>query len=209
MAMLRHHAHGDPAARLPARLLYSARTWDDVIYRDELARLGERADTQVIYTLTRERPAEWSGFARRIDRAMLEQVAWTPAEMPRIYICGPTRSWSRCRRCSWRWDTTRASCAPSDSDQPAEGRLMDRDTRLDGNAAAGALREVFARDVTAAMATCAGCGSTRAVGALIDYGQSMGVILRCPGCDAVMLRVAHTSSRLSVDASGVSLMVWT
>ena len=85
---------------------------------------------------------------------------------------------------------------------------MDREMRLDGNAAAGALREVFARDVTSAIATCAGCGSSRAVGALIDYGQSMGVILRCPGCDTVMLRVVHTSTRLSVDASGVSMLIW-
>ena len=79
--------------------------------------------------------------------------------------------------------------------------------RLDGNAAAGMLREVFAREVTAALATCAGCGSLGPVGALLEYGQSMGVILRCPSCDAAMLRIVHTPGWLRVDASGVSLLM--
>ncbi|MET0161168.1 MAG: FAD-binding oxidoreductase, partial [Microbacteriaceae bacterium] len=78
MAMLRHHAHADPAvrARIPVRLLYSARSWDDVLYRDELATLAERPEVEVIYTLTRDAPEGWSGARRRIDRAMLESAAW-------------------------------------------------------------------------------------------------------------------------------------
>ena len=79
-------------------------------------------------------------------------------------------------------------------------------TRLDGNAAAGSLQEVFARDVTVAIATCAGCGAARAVGALLDYGGSMGVILRCPDCDMPMLRMASTPGWLRVDASGISVL---
>ncbi len=78
--------------------------------------------------------------------------------------------------------------------------------RLDGNAAGGALREVFARDVTAAIATCAGCGTARPIGALLEYGGMMGAILRCPACDAAVLRVAHTPGWLRVDASGISLL---
>jgi len=62
-----------------------------VIYRDELARLAE-TDTslEVMHTLTRYQPDGWTGFRRRIDRAMLEQVAWPPSEQPRIFVCGPT-----------------------------------------------------------------------------------------------------------------------
>ena len=95
MAMLRHRAAalGDERARhvLPARLLYSSRRWSDVIYRAELDRLtGGDDSVQVIHTITREPPPEWNGFHRRIDRAMLAEVAWPPAERPRIFVCGPT-----------------------------------------------------------------------------------------------------------------------
>jgi ferredoxin-NADP reductase len=97
MAMLRHRDRAlsttDAAARhrLPVRLLYSSRRWDDVIYRDELARLAERDTTlEVSHTLTREQPDGWTGFKRRIDRAMLEAVAWPASEQPRVFVCGPT-----------------------------------------------------------------------------------------------------------------------
>ena len=95
MAMLRHRsaslATGVARHRLPARLLYSSRSWDEVIYRDELARLVENDPSlEVTHTLTREQPKGWSGFRRRIDRAMLEQVAWPPSEQPRVFVCGPT-----------------------------------------------------------------------------------------------------------------------
>lgn len=79
--------------------------------------------------------------------------------------------------------------------------------RLDGNAAGGLLREVFAWDVTAAVATCAGCTSTGAVGTLLEYGHAMGVILRCPACNMPMLRVVRTPTSVHFDASGISLLV--
>lgn len=81
------------------------------------------------------------------------------------------------------------------------------DTRLDGNSAAGALRELFAMDATAAMATCAGCGRSAPVGALLDYGHAMGVILRCSHCDTPVLRMARTRREIYVDFSGVSCLV--
>jgi ferredoxin-NADP reductase len=96
MSMLRHRnaalaAGADVRGRIPTRLLYSSRRWDEVIYRDELARLAEEdATLEVTHTLTREQPEGWTGFRRRIDRAMLEAVAWPPSEHPRIFICGPT-----------------------------------------------------------------------------------------------------------------------
>jgi ferredoxin-NADP reductase len=96
-AMLRHRAAAlgttDPDARhrIPTRLLYSSRRWDEVIYRDELARLVEGDSTlEVTLTLTREPPPGWTGFRRRIDRMMLAEVAWPPAERPHVFVCGPT-----------------------------------------------------------------------------------------------------------------------
>jgi len=96
MAMLRHRdasLASDEMERhkAPARLLYSSRSWDEVIYRDELARLSETDPTlEVRHTLTREQPEEWTGFRRRIDRTMLEEVAWPPGERPHVFVCGPT-----------------------------------------------------------------------------------------------------------------------
>ena len=96
MAMLRHRntaltGSADERRRLPARLLYSSRRLDEVIYRDELARLAEQDPTlEVAHTLTREQPEGWNGFRRRIDRAMLEDVAWPASERPQVFVCGPT-----------------------------------------------------------------------------------------------------------------------
>ena len=97
MAMLRHRDHAlataDMGVRhlLPVRLLYSSRRWDVVIYRDELARLAEKDPTiEVAHTLTRDQPDGWTGFRRRIDREMLEAIAWPPSEQPRVFVCGPT-----------------------------------------------------------------------------------------------------------------------
>jgi ferredoxin-NADP reductase len=89
MAMLRHRARvGDET---PARLLYSSRSLEDIIYREELQRLADESQTlQVRHTLTRSRPSGWDGYARRIDAAMLAEVSWGPQERPRAFVCGPT-----------------------------------------------------------------------------------------------------------------------
>src|SRR5262245_32456135 len=86
MSMLRHRAavHG----KAPARLLISARTLEDLIYRDELERL--EGDVQIFRTFTRQAPPGWDGYARRVDRAMLDEVAWAPERRATTYICGPT-----------------------------------------------------------------------------------------------------------------------
>jgi ferredoxin-NADP reductase len=82
MAMLRHHRNAGSDAE--ARLLLSARTADDVLYRDELAGFD------VAYTYTRAAPAGWTGYARRVDRAMLAEVGFPPDARPRVFVCGPT-----------------------------------------------------------------------------------------------------------------------
>ncbi|MFI5271906.1 MAG: ferredoxin reductase [Ktedonobacterales bacterium] len=89
MAIIRQRA----AVRspVPVCLLYSSRSYEDIIYREELdRRAAADADLDVAYTLTRSQPAGWQGYRRRIDRAMLEEVGWTPAERPLVFVCGPT-----------------------------------------------------------------------------------------------------------------------
>lgn len=89
MAMLRHRAA--VGSTVPTRLLYSSRTFDDVIYRRELESLAGRGDgLQVVHTLTRQPPPGWHGDTRRIDRDMLAQVGFAPRLRPITFICGPT-----------------------------------------------------------------------------------------------------------------------
>ena len=92
MAMLRHYALADAArrARVSVRLLYSARSIEDVIYRDELARLAAAANVDVRFTFTRGAPSGWTGYQRRIDQPMLAEVGWPPGTGARAYVCGPT-----------------------------------------------------------------------------------------------------------------------
>jgi ferredoxin-NADP reductase len=88
MAMLRHRAAS--GSDVPARLLYSSRAWEDVIYQDELERLAEDTRVEVVHTLTRTQPPGWTGYARRLDVEMLRDVAWPPEEAARAFVCGPT-----------------------------------------------------------------------------------------------------------------------
>jgi len=85
-AMLRHRER--LGSTVPVRLLYSSRSLADVIYRAELDRCSD--GVAVIHTLTRQQPAGWTGYARRVDPAMIAEVAWPVAEMPLAYACGPT-----------------------------------------------------------------------------------------------------------------------
>lgn len=89
MAMIRHRAAS--ASAVPTRLLYSSRSLQDVIYREELDRLAAQGDgLEVFHTLTRVQPDGWAGHSRRIDAEMLEEVGWAPAERPVAFVCGPT-----------------------------------------------------------------------------------------------------------------------
>ncbi len=81
MSMLRHRRNA--GSDVPARLLVSAREADDVLYADELHRMG----AEIVLTYTRRPPAGWGGYARRVDRAMLQEVALPGS---RVYVCGPT-----------------------------------------------------------------------------------------------------------------------
>ncbi len=95
------------------------------------------------------------------------------------------------------------------SEQESVDERVSEAVRLDGNAAAGILSEVFVPDITTARATCASCGTIRPLGALPAYGQNMGAVMRCPICDAVVLRVARTPRQLWLDPTGARLLLMT
>jgi hypothetical protein len=77
---------------------------------------------------------------------------------------------------------------------------------LDGNAVGGLLGEIFALEVTGAGSRCDACGSVEPVGALRVYVHSPGVVVRCPHCDAVLLRVVRDHGRYWLDVRGLSYL---
>ncbi len=91
--------------------------------------------------------------------------------------------------------------------QPATGDFSPDALRLDGNAAAGMLSEVFVPDLTQAKARCAGCDATQMIGTLFVYSHGMGAVMRCRHCENVILRIARTPARIWLDASGATSIV--
>jgi ferredoxin-NADP reductase len=89
MSMIRHRAAA--GAKNPTSLLYSSRNFEDVIYYNELEKLLRlNSGLQIFHTLTRSQPAEWKGYARRIDQDMLKEVAQPLGKSVQVFICGPT-----------------------------------------------------------------------------------------------------------------------
>ncbi len=89
MSMLRYREA--IASDIPATLLYSSRSWEEIIYREELDRLSADPGLRIVHTLTRSRPPGWDGYARRIDTEMLDAVAGPSGPNNLAYVCGPTR----------------------------------------------------------------------------------------------------------------------
>jgi ferredoxin-NADP reductase len=88
-AMLRHAiaSHSDT----PIRLLYSSRSPEETLYRVELDRFEtDQNQIEIVYTYTRSSPPGWTGYTRRIDQAMLQEVGWPAGRHPLAYVCGPT-----------------------------------------------------------------------------------------------------------------------
>jgi ferredoxin-NADP reductase len=86
-AILRHRQRA--GSDVPARLLYSARTLADVIYRSELDQYRD-GGAAVSYALTRSQPPGWTGYSGRVDAALLAKVVWPASEHPLTFVCGPT-----------------------------------------------------------------------------------------------------------------------
>ena len=93
--------------------------------------------------------------------------------------------------------------APKDASHAAGEKFADV-LRVDGNAAGGMLGELFALDLTAARAKCAGCGATEMVGALFVYAHGMGMVARCPHCESVVMRMSRTPTHVWLDARGAT-----
>jgi hypothetical protein len=80
---------------------------------------------------------------------------------------------------------------------------FDHSVRLDGNAAAGVLREVFTAEMTTASCRCGECGRSSAVGALHLYGGATGSVLRCPGCEGLVLAITSGPAGWFVEVRGI------
>ncbi len=83
---------------------------------------------------------------------------------------------------------------------------ISRALRLDGNAAAGMLHEIFGLEMTASPTQCAHCGSVGQVGMLWAFIQAMGTVLRCPACGNVILRIVETPHAIYLDAQGATYL---
>jgi ferredoxin-NADP reductase len=89
MSMLRHRDR--LPSRPPALLIYSARSWEDIVYRDELEAMVRRDSSfRLVYALTRQQPKDWRGHRERINKDLLAANWLPPADNPTIYVCGPT-----------------------------------------------------------------------------------------------------------------------
>ena len=89
MSMIRHRAAA--GAKNPTSLLYSSRSFEDIIYYRELEQLrAANHGVQVFHTLTRSQPQDWKGYARRIDPEMLREVAGPLGKSVQVFVCGPT-----------------------------------------------------------------------------------------------------------------------
>jgi Zn finger protein HypA/HybF involved in hydrogenase expression len=81
--------------------------------------------------------------------------------------------------------------------------MQQSDMKLDGNAIAGLLREIFTMEMTTAESTCAGCGKVHMVGRVDVYMNAPGVVVRCPACEQVLMRIVHGRDRYWIDLTGI------
>jgi Zn finger protein HypA/HybF involved in hydrogenase expression len=82
----------------------------------------------------------------------------------------------------------------------------DAGTALDGNSAGGALAAVFAFEATTAVVTCASCHQANPMATLDAYGRGPGLVLRCPSCHEVQVRLVSSPTRAWLDVRGVELI---
>jgi Zn finger protein HypA/HybF involved in hydrogenase expression len=81
--------------------------------------------------------------------------------------------------------------------------VQQSDMKLDGNAIGGLLRQIFAMEMTTAQGTCANCGTVHMVGEVVVYLNAPGVVVRCPSCDYVQMKIVRGRDRYWIDMSGV------
>ena len=83
---------------------------------------------------------------------------------------------------------------------------INRELMVDGNAVSGILHEIFAAEMTIVPAECASCGNVAEIGAMLAFTRGPGIVLRCPACEEVMLRIVETDSAFYLDARGVTVL---
>jgi len=79
---------------------------------------------------------------------------------------------------------------------------INRSFMLDGNAAAGILNEIFALEMTSNSIECAHCGREGEMGTLLAFTQAPGVVLRCPGCENIIMRIVQLPDAIYLDLRG-------
>ena len=84
--------------------------------------------------------------------------------------------------------------------------MREEDLKLDGNAIAGLLREIFTVEMTLAEFTCAGCGRVHALGRVDVYANAPGVVARCPACAGVLMRMVRGGGRVWLDFTGARVI---
>lgn len=79
---------------------------------------------------------------------------------------------------------------------------VNRELMLDANATAGLLYEIFGVEMTASPTECANCGNEAEIGTLLAFTHGPGIVLRCSGCEQVVLRITQTPNEIYLDARG-------
>jgi ferredoxin-NADP reductase len=191
-SMLRHRQAGP--CDVAVRLLYSARSLQDVIYREELMRFAAYDEVDIRFALTREWPEPWHGHRGRIDGRLLSEVSWPAGDRPRTFICGPAPFVETAA------STLAAQGQPSDRIKTERFGQLDevRMEPLDGNAIGGPLFELFGREMTAADGACGHCGSVFKLAELRVYARAPGTVGRCRSCGAVVLVLTSIRGQLRV-----------
>jgi hypothetical protein len=83
---------------------------------------------------------------------------------------------------------------------------LNRELMLDGNAVGGLLYDIFAAEMTATPSQCATCGNVAEMGALLAFTQAPGVVLRCPACENIVVRIVQTQDAIYIDARGAAYL---
>ena len=195
-AILRHRRNSMSEVR--ARLLYSSRTFEDVIYRAELDGEvdGPRSSTR---SRARSRPG-WTGYARRVDAELLREVAWPAEDGPLAFVCGPTSFVEAVA--AGLVELGYATGTHQDRAVRSDGRtLMEA---LDGNAIGGMLYHVFGGEMTMAEAECGHCGARGPLAECEVYLGGPGVVVRCRVCHKIVMVLVEVRDVMCVDLGGLS-----
>ena len=75
--------------------------------------------------------------------------------------------------------------------------------RLDGNAIGGVLAEIFGTEMTVAVGVCGSCGSTGQVAEMHVYVRAPGIVVRCPDCESVLVKIVQSGQRTWLDLRGL------